>query len=91
MAKMQITEETVDKAIELCDEVLDELLSLIRAVDVNFNEISGGWNDEQFKSVKKSVDESIDTLDNSFNEVGRLRIGLEKVKEYVRDYDTPIV
>ena len=39
MAKMQIDESTVDKAIELCNSVLGELNQLMKSVDVNFGYI----------------------------------------------------
>ncbi len=88
---MQIDESTVDKAIELCNSVLAELVQLTRSVDVNFGYVGGGWKDDQFKNTRKAVDESLEKLNKSFEDVKKIYAGLLKTKQYIHEYDTPIV
>lgn len=90
MAKMQIDESTIDKAIELCNSVLGELSQLMKNVDVNFGYIGGGWKDEQYKNTRKVVDESLEKLNKSFDDVKKIYGGLQKTKAYIHDYDSPI-
>lgn len=91
MAKMQIDEATIEKAINLCDDVLAELSQLMKSVDVSFGYVGGGWKDDQYKSVRKTVDESLEKLNKSFGDVKNIHVGLEKTKAYIHEYDTPIV
>ena len=91
MKRMEVSQETVQQAIDFCEEVQKELIQMGNAVDQHFGYIGGGWKDEHYKKVRKVVDECLVKIDKSFQEAKELQLKLEKALKFVKEYDESVV
>lgn len=89
--KMEISKETVEEALEICNEVLNKSAKLIKNMNDKCTQIGKNWKDDRYKEVKKSVDESITSLRTARLDIVGIEQTLKKIREYIIEYDSPIV
>lgn len=91
MAKMAVNEETVTKAMKICDKSSDGIANVLLEMKNTFNAVSNDWKDEKFSAVKKSVEENLETLKAADLQIIEIGNTLKKIREYIKEYDTIIM
>ena len=91
MAKMEIDEKTVDLAIKLCQDVSDKILAIRTKYYQRSKEITRQWNDEKFKEVKALIEKDFEAFEIAEKQTDATEEKLNQIKEYIKEYNEPIV
>ncbi len=84
---MAVDEKTVDKALEICNKILNGTASIINNFETNCSTINKQWNDAQFERVKKSMNDSLKALRTSRLDIIAIENKLKDIKKYITEYN----